>query len=108
MNLRIWAINLYTKALSDIYSESEEKIIKPGLSIEGISPEYDMKESFSFQWFPPPRNIPSNKRQSLENAAFLELTDNCLGLLTDSSDQNSPLYRGERDDYYFLKELYRL
>ena len=37
VNLRIWAINLYTKFLSNIFSESEEKITKPRLSIEGIS-----------------------------------------------------------------------
>ena len=72
VNLRIWAINLYTKFLSSIFSESEEKIIKPGLSIEGILPEYSTKEASSFQWFPLLKNVPSNKRQSLENVISLD------------------------------------
>ena len=72
VNLRIWAINLYTKFLSNIFSESEEKIIKPSLSIEGISPEYSAKEYSSFWWFPLLRNAPSDKRQILENVTSLD------------------------------------
>ena len=75
VNLRIWAINLYTKFLSNIFSESEEKIIKPRLSIEGISPEYSAKEYSSFRWFPLLKNVPSNKRQSLENVISLDEYD---------------------------------
>lgn len=72
VNLRIWAINLYTKFLSSIFSESEEKIIKPSLSIEGILPECSTKEASSFQWLPLLKNVPSNKRQSLENVISLD------------------------------------
>ena len=72
VNLRIWAINLYTKFLSRIFSSAEDKIIKPSLCIENISPEYNIKDSACIQWFPLLSNIPSSKKQNLENIISLE------------------------------------
>ena len=72
VNLRVWAINLYTKFLSNIFTAAEDKIIKPKLQIPSISPEYNLKETAALQWFPILRNVPSSRKQSLENTISLD------------------------------------